>query len=245
MKGWFLYALLLVATGSAVSAQSPLPKRKLADTIYLVSGIDAAKQSVRFKQLQAKQVQAIEASGLLVNALNQKSKVPDFTLKNTKGKAIHLFTELQRGPVILLWYQGGWSKYCTLTLRYMEAYQTEFKKYGALLLALTPELPEKALATQTKNKLTFNVLCDNDNHVANQFGIAYTLNDSLRQEYETLYALNKYTGNDKGELPLPATYLVHPNGKVAYTFLNADYRQRVEPSDLLRVLKGMGFPPRD
>lgn len=243
-KGLILWAACLVLPGWGVYAQTPLPKHRLTDTLYLVSGIDAAKQTPRFKELQAQQVKAIETSGMLVDALGQKAKVPDFTLKNSKGKTINLYTELQKGPVILLWYQGGWNKYCTLTLRYFQAYAAEFKKYGALVLALAPEPGEKALLTQSRNKLTFDLLYDKDNAVANQFGIVYTLGDSLRQEYETRYALGKHYGNSKGELPLPAAYLVHPNGKVAYTFLNADYRRRVEPGDLLRVLKGMGFPAR-
>lgn len=234
----------LAGTGLAVYAQAPLPKQRLTDTLYLVSGIDAAKQSAVYKQLQAKQVQRIEASSQLAFAVNQKSQAPDFTLKTGKGKTVQLSAALQQGPVIVLWYQGGWSKYCNLTLRYFQAYLGEFKKYGAQILALSPELPEKALATQTKNKLTFDLLYDKDNAVAKQYGIAYTLSDSLKKEYNTLFALDKANGNTGGELPLPATYLVHPNGKVAYAFLNADYRQRVEPNDLLRVLKGMGFPPR-
>lgn len=236
-----LCAALWVCT---VYAQRLPPARTLTDTLYLTAGIEASGQDPRLKEWQAEQVTALKNSGILISALGQKAKVPDFTLKNTKGKTVNLYTELQRGPVIVLWYQGGWNIYCTLTLRYMEAYRDTFKKYGATVLALTPELPEKALATQTKHKLTFDVLPDKNNTTAKQFGIVYTLNDSLNRTYETLYALSKINGNTSGELPLPATYLIQPNGKAGYVFLDADVRRRAEPRDLLRALTGWGFPPR-
>lgn len=244
MKGLFPYVCAALLAGNVAYAQRPLPSRSLTDTLYLVAGIEAAKQDARLKEWQAAQVTSIKNSGLLVSALGQKAKVPDFTLKNTKGKTVNLYAELQRGPVILLWYQGGWNPYCNITLRYMEAYRDTFKKYGATLLALTPELPEKALATQTKNKLTLDVLPDRNTAVAKQFGIVYTLSDSLHAKYETLYALGKTNGSTSRELPLPATYIVQPNGKVGYVFLDADFRRRVEPRDLLRALTGWGFPPR-
>lgn len=240
-------ALLLFIVGTmnmALYGQSSLPKRKLADTLYALSGIDMAKMGPEKWGLYERQIKQIETSGVLVNALQQKGKVPDFTLKNSKGKPVSLATELQKGPVLLLWYQGGWNKYDALALRYFQAYAAEFKKYGAAILALSPELPEKALLTQTKNKITFDVLTDTNNALAKQLGITYTLNDTLKKEYETLYKLSQINGNTGGVLPLPAAYLVHPNGKVTFAFVQADYRHHVEPSDILRVLKGMGFPAR-
>lgn len=225
-------------------AQQPLPKRKLADTLGIVAERYAAKTTPEKKEMLNRGIQEIVDKGIIYRAVLQKSKAPDFTLKNAKGKAINLYTEIAKGPVILVWYRGGWCPYCNITLRYLQAYLPEFKKYGALLLALTPESPDKTLSTKEKNKLGFEVLTDKDNEVARSYGIAYTLNDTLKKEYETAVGLSKYNGNDKGELPLAATYVVHPNGKVIYAFLDADYRRRAEPADILRALKSLGYPPR-
>lgn len=225
-------------------AQQPVPKRKLADTLNIVADRQAAKYTPEKKTMLQKGIQAIVDSGVVYRAINQKDKAPDFTLKNAKGKSVNLYTEIAKGPVILMWYRGGWCPYCNIALRYMQAYLPEFKKYGALLLALTPENPDKTLSTKEKNKLGFEVLTDKDNAVARSYGLVYTLNDTLKKEYETAVGLSKYNGNDRGELPLAATYIVHPNGKIAYAFLDADYRRRAEPADLLRVLKNLGFPAR-
>lgn len=221
-----------------------LPQKKLADTLYLISGIETAKQSETKKALLTQQIRQIQDSGLLYSAINIKSKAPDFTLKNAKGKTIQLTEEIQKGPVLLLWYQGGWNAYCNAALKYFQAYSALFKKYGTIIVGLTPETQEKVALTKSKNKISFDIYTDTGNAVAKKYGIAYTMSDSLHQEMEKEFSLSKYYGNNSATLPLPAAYLIAPSGKVAFAFLHADFRQRAEPSDFLRVITGMGFPER-
>ncbi len=61
-----------------------------------------------------------------------------------------------------MWYRVGWCPYCNLTLRAMQEILPDFKKKGASLLALTPELPDKSLSTKEKNELELEVLNDID-----------------------------------------------------------------------------------
>jgi peroxiredoxin len=239
-------ALIIIITafsGVQLFAQT-LPQKKLNDTLYLISGIESAKQSAEKKALYAKQTSAIEASGIPYSCLKQKSKAPDFTVKNAKGKVINLLSELEGGPVILIWYQGGWNTYCNVTLRYFQAYFAEFKKYGATIIAFTPEIPEKIAITKTKNKISYELLHDKDNLIAKKYGISFTLLDTVNTDFETRFQLSKFNGNTKGELPLAATYLINTNGKIIYAFIDSDYRKRGEPVDMLRALKGMGYPAR-
>jgi peroxiredoxin len=222
-------------------AQS-LPSKKLADTLYLVSGTESAKQTAFQKELYNKQIQAVQDSGLVFSCLKQKQKAPDFTLKNIQGKSINLLAEIQKGPMVILWHQGGWNTYSIAMLKYYQSYAAEYKKYGASIIAITPEVNEKIAITKSKNKISFEVLHDEDNRVAQSFGIKYRLMDTLNIELEKRFAISTYNGNKQGEFPLSAAYIIHPNGKVVYAFVEADDRLRAEPSDVLRVLKGMGFP---
>lgn len=235
--------LFVIVCGKPLLAQT-LPQKKLNDTLYIMAGIEASKQSEGKKALFAQQLKQIQDSGLLYSAVNVKSKAPDFTLKNIKGKTIQLSAEIQKGPVILLWYQGGWNQYCNVTLSYFQAYFSTFKKYGATIVALTPETQEKVTLTKAKNKLTFDIYTDANNTIAKQYGIAYTMSDTLYKEMETQFSLSKFNGNNSAVLPIPAAYVINPNGKIVFAYMDVDFRKRAEPADFLRVLKGMGYPER-
>ena len=84
----------------------------------------------------------------------------------------------------------------------------EFKKLGASLLAITPETPDNSISTQEKNNLEFEVLSDVDNVVGFQYKVVFKLTDDVKEIYENGFGLSNFNGNDKGELPLAATYII-------------------------------------
>jgi len=47
-----------------------------------------------------------------------------------------------------------------------------------------------------------------------------------------------FNGDDSFVLPVPASYVIDRNGSVRYRFVNVDYTQRLEPDELLGVLRG-------
>lgn len=40
-----------------------------------------------------------------------------------------------------------------------------------------------------------------------------------------------------GEFPVPATYIVAPDGTVLYAFVESDYRQRAEPTFIAGLIR--------
>jgi len=188
------------------------------------------------KRAYAEGIQAIIDAKVTENALQVGSKAPDFTLKNAIGNKVSLYDELENGPVILMWYRGGWCPYCNLTLRAMEDMLPQYRAGGAQLLALTPESPDKSMSTIEKHELSFEVLTDNDNAVAKTYGVVFQLTDEVKDYYENGFGLSAYNGNDKGELPLAATYVSGTDGIITYAFLDADYRNRAEPIEVLNAL---------
>ena len=190
------------------------------------------------KAAYARGIEAVAASGLIKGALKVGDTAPDFTLMNAAGKDVALSTLLKDGPVILTWYRGGWCPYCNIALAAMQEKLPEFRKAGAQLVALTPELPDKSLTTKEKNKLTFEVLTDRDHAVARKFGIAFDLTPEVRELYKKHFNLTEFNGVTAGDatLPLAATYIIDRKGVIRWAFLDADYRKRAEPADLVKFL---------
>ena len=179
----------------------------------------------------------VKESGILQNAKQNGDIAPDFTLNNALGEPVQLSDYLKKGKVVLTWYRGGWCPYCNLTLNALQEELANFKKQGANLIALTPELPDESISTSEKNNLQFEVLSDVGNKVANQYGIVFQLTDVVAEMYNDSFALNKHNGDASNQLPLAATYIIDENGKIIYSFLDADYRNRAEPAELTEFLK--------
>ena len=89
-----------------------------------------------------------------------------------------------------------------------------------------------------KNDLLFEVLSDTSNTVARQFGLAFRLVDELEVTMSAMgIKLPEYNGNDAWELPIPATYVIDPDGTITLAYIDADYTTRLEPGDILGNLQ--------
>ncbi|MCL7763783.1 AhpC/TSA family protein [Polaribacter sp. Z014] len=196
----------------------------------------AAKFTKEKNKIYADGITSVADSGILENALNVGDKAPDFSLKNALDESVSLYDELKNGPVVLTWYRGGWCPYCNITLHYLQEKLPEFQEAGATLMALTPELPDNSLNTSEKNNLEFNVLSDVGNTIGKEYGVVFKLTDEVAEIYEAGFGLSKVNGETSNELPLAATYVIDTNGIIQYAFLDADYRERAEPSAILAAL---------
>ncbi|WP_111707073.1 peroxiredoxin-like family protein [Lutibacter citreus] len=191
------------------------------------------------KQIYADGIADVKNSGVLDKALKVGGKAPNFTLNNALNKSVSLYNELENGPVILTWYRGGWCPYCNITLHYLQEKLPEFKKAGASLIALTPEVPDKSLSTLEKNNLEFSVLSDVDNKIGKEYGVVFELTKDVASIYEAGFGLSEYNGNNSNQLPLAATYVIDKSGIIQYAFLDSDYRNRAEPTAIINALQNL------
>jgi peroxiredoxin len=50
----------------------------------------------------------LEKSGLIERAPKPGDRAPDFSLRNVEGANVSLRSLLERGPVVLSFFRGGW-----------------------------------------------------------------------------------------------------------------------------------------
>ncbi len=213
----------------------------LAERLEARSKQAAAEGDPAVRAEFAKGIEAVAKSGIIEKAVNVGDKAPDFSLKNVKGEEVRLSDELEQGPVVLTWYRGGWCPYCNIALAALQERLPEIEAAGASLIALTPELPDKSLSTKEKNGLGFEVLTDLNHAVAKEYGVAFELTPKVRELYARFFDLTAFNGADAGNstLPLAATYIIAPDGTVKWAFLDADYRKRAEPQEIIAFLHTM------
>lgn len=230
-----LITALLLANMLTANSQT------LRDKLQAREDAGSTKVTPEIKKEFAKGIEAIKTAKIVEGAKQVGDAAPLFTLKNASGKEVSLAAELKKGPVVLTWYRGGWCPYCNIALAALQEELPAIKKAGATLLALTPELPDKALTTAEKNKLEFQVLTDLNHRAAEQYGLLFKLTPEVEKLYGKFFDLSEYNGEKAGTdtLPLAATYIIGQDGKIAWAFLHHDYHMRAEPREIVKFLKEM------
>ncbi|MGM0828473.1 MAG: peroxiredoxin-like family protein [Bacillota bacterium] len=167
-------------------------------------------------------------------------KAPNFTLPDATGKEVILEGMLKKGPVILTFYRGGWCPYCNMELRAYQQLMEDIKSAGAELVAVSPQTPDASLSTKEKNELGYFVLSDEGNEVADEYKLVYKLPPYLVDIYKDKgLDLEKANDSNSWTLPVSATYIIKQDGTIAYEYTKADYKDRVEPSEVVEKLKSL------
>jgi len=180
-------------------------------------------------------------SGVAEKAKNRGDKAPSFTLPNVKGDEVSLEKLLKNGPVVISFYRGAWCPYCNLELKALQDAVGKIRELGATLVSISPNLREKSAAFVEQNPFDFDILSDEGNNVARQYGLVITVAEELRPIYDKFgIDIPEHDGSDSYEIPIPATYIVDTGGMIADAYVNADYTTRMEPDDIIERLKTLG-----
>jgi peroxiredoxin len=185
------------------------------------------------------ETEAMRKSGLEHRTLKRGAAAPDFILPDAQGHCIRLQSLLRQGLVVLIFYRGGWCPYCNLHLRGFQRALPELQQFGAQIVAASPQLPDNSLSTQEVDELTFPVLSDVGNKVAQQFGIVFQLSEQLRELYRQFgHPLDLFNGPDGAQhLPVPATFLIDRKGVIQLAHVDIDYTRRLDPDDVITKLR--------
>ena len=166
---------------------------------------------------------------------------PEFELPSVEGRLVGSDELLGRGPLVLSFFRGGWCPYCTLELGALQEALPDIEAREASAVAITPDTGAAFAAVKRDNRLNFDILSDLDYGLALLFGIVFKFPDPIRDLYLRI-------GIDRGArhgnrhawlLPIPATYIVDRQGIITHANVDPDFRRRMEPSEIIKVLDNM------
>jgi peroxiredoxin len=111
---------------------------------------------------------------------------------------------------------------------------------GASLVAISPQLPEHNRELIKHRNLTFEILTDRGNEVAEKFGLRFALPQYLRDVYATFpLDLTKFNGDASWTLPIPARFVIDRQGIIRAAEANPDYTTRPEPSATVAAVRAL------
>lgn len=186
-------------------------------------------------------VESLRAAGVGEGALKAGDACPDFALASAEGRIVTLAELLAKGPLVLSFYRGKWCPYCVTELEALREATADIAAAGATLVAVTGEDCGGALAAKRKHRLEFEILCDLENGLALAFGLVFRIPPDFRDNYRGIDVdFPLIYGNDSWFLPVPATYVIGQDGAIAHAYVNPDFRERLDPGDIVAVLKKLG-----
>lgn len=182
-------------------------------------------------------IEELKSSGFADRALKSGEKAPAFELPDGDGQLWRSADLLRNGPLVIVFYRGRWCAYCNTQLVALQEIHKQIAVAGASLVAISPQTQKHSYMTRDMHHLRFPVLSDAGNQLARKFGLVYRLSPELQAMYESIFTrLPGYNGDQSWELPLPATYIVQRDGTISYARVEADWRQRPEPEEVLKEL---------
>ena len=184
------------------------------------------------------EIRKLAESGIMNTALKVGDKVPDFELQDSAGNIVSLNSLTEKGAVVISFNRGNWCPFCNIEFKHLQNNISEIKNADASLVVISPQLPEKSAEIISQNEFDYPILFDKGNEVAIQFGIAFTLAESLRPIHKA-FEMNipAHNGDDSFELPVPATFVVNSNNEIVFASVNPNWMERTEPNEYLAELK--------
>jgi len=149
-------------------------------------------------------------------------------------------------PALLISFRGGWCPYCNMHLSELRHVIGDIDALGVDVLFLSgdrPELLYRSLNEETQQDiagLDYQLLSDADAQAAIAFGIAFKApQKAIDRRVEKGDDITDSSMAVHGVLPVPSVFAVDKDGKIAFAYSNADYKERLPADQLLAVAKGM------
>ena len=201
-------------------------------------------------ELHAERVRSWAPDALKVN-VDQRQKLVDeapqrrfvkagdlvrpFELLKVEGGSLSLEQLVADGPAVLVFFRFAGCPACNIAIPYYERnLQPALHERGVPLVAVSPQVPQRLVEIKTRHGLTLQVASDQDNALAERFGILYQFDEASRQAALAKGpGIGEVTGTGTWELPQPAVVVIGQDQRVHFAEVSPDWLVRSEAQAII------------
>lgn len=163
--------------------------------------------------------------------------MPPFYLPGENGRIVSLEELLTRGPVAVTLHRGHWCPYCRININALVRAHDQIVNEGGQIVAIMPDRQQFVSDLKMTSKAPFLILSDMDNGYALSLNLAVWVGAELQKIIGERHKVSEYQGNDSWVVPITATFVVAPDGRIKARFVDPDYRKRMAIDDLLAAMR--------
>src|SRR5262245_50505573 len=168
-----------MSEGAHKGVAAPIAASLAEFTENLIARRGAEQANVLFGGQIGPATQALSAR---TNSIGVGDPAPDFSLPTAEAQTWSLAEHLAQGKfssLILVFYRGTWCGYCNIYLRGLLAIRSLLSDVNAALIAVSPEAAPNSVDNANADP-TFPILIDHGGKVAEQFGLAFEMDDAAK-----------------------------------------------------------------
>lgn len=211
----------------------------LASLLTLISFISVTSFS---SQASADQTKTIAETADLITPLLNGQQVPSVITKTVSNKEVNLTDIIKNKKTVLFFYRGGWCPFCNRQMGQLKAIEGQLKGLGFQLIGISTDSPENLKKSIRDKELGYQLFSDFNSTVSQTFGLAFYSSQAVTDKYlAKMHLKNPLQKNAAGEkrlvLPAPAIYVVDEKGLVQFSYVNPNYKVRLNEELLLLAAK--------
>lgn len=170
------------------------------------------------------------------------SLAPDASVRDAEGREVSLASLSKDGPIMVVFYRGGWCPYCNAQIHDLTRAFPEYQKRGVRPVVISVDQAKESARTQATYSIPFPVLSDPDLAAHRAFKV---LNQADAAEFARLKSygidLEKASGRTHHVIAVPSIFIIDKAGVVRWAHAESDYTKRPSNAQLLAAIDGLGL----
>ena len=173
---------------------------------------------------------------------------PSFSVQTVEGEAFEFDSSAVSKPVVFIAYRGGWCPYCNTQLSELRHVIPEIRELGFDVYFISNDRPDALYsslddaAREYAESGGYEILSDANLRAARAFGTAFKTPDAMLNKVKSKNPNRNLAGSSMERhqaLAVPSVYAVDTDGSIAFSYVNANYKERMDPGELLEAAKSV------
>lgn len=162
---------------------------------------------------------------------------PDATVTDDEGNAVQLASLYAEGPVLVVFYRGGWCPFCNFQVRELVEGRKRFAELGVTPVLISVDQPSAASRTRDAWHIPYPVLSDPDLAAHRAFAVTQVVDDGVVADLAARgFDLEAASGREHHTIAVPSVFLVE-EGTVRWAHADPEYKVRPTNAQLFEAIR--------